>query len=80
MNKGMKLSGKEWKIFINSDDLLYNPNSLNLSLTDVNCDSVAGRAINIGNRLNWLRPKFKSVNIRKYSHQAFISRGKLCLI
>ena len=73
MNKGLSLASHKWKIFINSDDFLYNNTNLAQSLNNVSKSSIVARAINIGNTMNWIRPRRESSSIIKYSHQAFIS-------
>lgn len=76
MNKGLKKASGKYKLFLNSDDLFFNTNSLSISLEDSN-KAYVGKTIMIGEHINWFRPYNMKKKIDRYSHQSFFMPGIL---
>ena len=77
MNKGIALSKGNWLIFINSDDLLASPESLDIDLEGCSNSAIAGRTLMLGDYYNWTRPVVKKKSIYRYSHQALLTKKQI---
>ena len=77
MNKGIALSKGNWLIFINSDDLLASPESLDIDLEGRSNSAIVGCTLMVGDYYSWIRPVVEKNSIYRYSHQAILTKKQM---